>query len=488
MLKLDSSVDKTYKRKYFPGSNALTKPAGSAKTFPAGAVPSSNAIKDAISSPSQTQPPTSIAGLIDGFASWSIAVATDTVDEVAAPLPCPISTVPSEVLIEILFQAALTDFSSFGRLAQVCKRFAFLVTTEERIWQRLCYGPELGFGGMHYSWACDVVGRPLPGRAHPVTSMMTTFIPFPLSPAYPTYRHNLRYRPRIRFNGCYISTVNYVRPGASSATQVTWNTPVHIVTYYRYLRVFRDGTVISLVSTHEPAEIVHHLTKENLPFRSGDPASVGLSTAPLPGSVFQHAVRGRWRLGGCPFVTSFPQSSSSSSSTMTTTTTTTTTQVLSDHEEEHGCSRDHFIHHTDHDNDHDHDHDDHHDARHERDEESEREGNIHIQTEGVNPNYLFAMHLYLPLRTTTTTTIISSSSSSLPSSTIQRPSTTTTNDPTKSSSSTVEPGLITNSGNKKLLWRNYSGYNRLLRSWHHFNQVSDDRPFYWARVKSWSSA
>ena len=59
-----------------------------------------------------------------------------------------------------------------------------------------------------------------------------------------------RNRPRLRFGGVYISTVNYVRPGASLPNQqMTWSTPLHVVTYYRYLRFYRDGSCISLLTT-----------------------------------------------------------------------------------------------------------------------------------------------------------------------------------------------------------------------------------------------
>lgn len=100
-----------------------------------------------------------------------------------------------------------------------------------------------------------------------------------------------RQRPRIRFNGVYISTVNYTRPGASSPTQITWNSPVLIVTYYRYLRFFRNGTCISLLTVAEPADVVHHLTPENM----GDE---GKHSVHLPQAVMKDALKGRWRLSG----------------------------------------------------------------------------------------------------------------------------------------------------------------------------------------------
>lgn len=56
---------------------------------------------------------------------------------------------------------------------------------------------------------------------------------------------------------------------------------MHIVTYYRYLRFFRDGTAVSLLTTHEPSEVVAHLTRDAPTAKSG--AAKG-------------TLRGRWKL------------------------------------------------------------------------------------------------------------------------------------------------------------------------------------------------
>jgi F-box protein 9 len=117
---------------------------------------------------------------------------------------------------------------------------------------------------MHYDYQCSILGEPLLGddeghllsdRLPDELSVTTNTAPLDASlitfsllhTTYSSWRLMFHTRPRIRFSGVYISTVNYVRPGASSANQVSWNTPVHIVTYYRYLRFFRDGTVLSLL-------------------------------------------------------------------------------------------------------------------------------------------------------------------------------------------------------------------------------------------------
>ncbi|KAI9824024.1 MAG: hypothetical protein M1826_007557 [Phylliscum demangeonii] len=220
--------------------------------------------------------------------------------------PCAMATLPYEVLVEICLQLALLDLSSFASLAQVCKRLAYIFAAEEPIWRRVCCGAEIGFGAMHYRWACDISGRPLDAddsdgdvdedsRADPRSSALARRPPtylthLALTPAYASYQQTLRHRPRIRFHGCYISTVNYMRPGGGAVSQVSWNAAVLIVTYYRYLRFFRDGSVISLLTTAEPLEVVPLLTKENVPPR---PAAAGASTP----AVMACALRGRWRLG-----------------------------------------------------------------------------------------------------------------------------------------------------------------------------------------------
>lgn len=155
---------------------------------------------------------------------------------------------------------------------------------------------------MHYTFACQIDGKPLGddgegGHILDLDSDLETeeeqpspiFLPPLLVPTlYPTYRALFQRRPRIRFTGCYISTVNYSRPGQSSPTSVSWNSPIHIVTYYRYLRFFRDGTCISLLTTSEPADVVPYLHIEHMHKNHGA----------LPSAPMKDALLGRWRLTG----------------------------------------------------------------------------------------------------------------------------------------------------------------------------------------------
>jgi F-box protein 9 len=181
---------------------------------------------------------------------------------------------------------------------------AYLVATEEHIWRRVCQGSEVGFAAMHYQFQVEILGGPLeesyptPPSELPVAAPTTPPLPAvqDLTSALlhnlysSSWRQMFRLRPRIRFNGCYISTNNYIRPGQAAPSHMTWSSPIHIVTYYRYLRFFRDGSCISLLTTAEPVDVIHHLTPALMATHQHG------ANAHLPSAVMQQALRGRWRL------------------------------------------------------------------------------------------------------------------------------------------------------------------------------------------------
>ena len=378
-------------------------------------------------------------------------------------LPCPIATLPEELLAEILIHVAVQDVGSLARLALVCKRLAYVIMTEERVWKRVALGHEYGFAAMHYRYACDIYGSPLRydhgddvnsrGGGHllsisdgkeDVSSLgaaagsaskqkFDPAIYFTLSTNYPTYRHMFRLRPRIRFGGLYISTVNYSRPGAPSTSQLTWNSPVLIVTYYRYLRFYRDGTVISLLTTTDPSEVVPIFHRENIPFSqhhskhksqshqqqhhhyskshrslnsqssistsASKPASTStIVAAPAhpPAPIMKDALRGRWHLSGFRHI--FDQ----------------TDQI--DQTDAH-------LQHTD--------------------DAETQEGILYVETEGVVPKYTWNMRFAM-----------------------------------------ASAGRAAR--NNKLAWIDFRCYNRLADDWGEFG-LKNDRPFYWSRVRSYGT-
>lgn len=68
-------------------------------------------------------------------------------------------------------------------------------------------------------------------------------------------------RPFIKFKGCYISRVTYISDGQRT---ISFYAPVKLVTYFRYLRFYPDGTAIKLTTTDEPDLIIPNFNKDNI--------------------------------------------------------------------------------------------------------------------------------------------------------------------------------------------------------------------------------
>ncbi|KAL5614938.1 hypothetical protein BROUX41_005006 [Berkeleyomyces rouxiae] len=289
-FKMDSAVDKAYRQKHFPAKLKV-----SASTSQANPKPSQ-----------ETEPAVILTmdELLSSFADLQIEPAPPVIEGTPPP-PCPIASLPYEILFAILEQVAADDIGDFARLAQVCKRMAFIVATEERIWRSACLSFRFGFSGMYYAFHRTISGAlatQLPSnsataqqhheehtntrrlaRTEKVCATLLTQKPYAGS-----WRRLFRWRPRLRFNGCYISRVNYLRDGQTGPDQKTMWTPVHVVTYFRYLRFLRDGAVISLLTTEEPAVVVPVLTRVG----TGPVDQDVHSTHPL----VAHLLRGRWRM------------------------------------------------------------------------------------------------------------------------------------------------------------------------------------------------
>ncbi|KAL6234163.1 hypothetical protein BDW75DRAFT_213147, partial [Aspergillus navahoensis] len=294
--RLDAAVDKKYRNKHFASAWKKTTQAAALS-------------EPAKTAPAEQPPIVSTSELINSFASAPILPADPIIEGDPRP-PCPIAHVPSEVIVEILGHVALADPAAFARMALVCKRFAYHFAHEQHIWKRLCQESKFGFKSMHYSFACDIHGNP-----EHTLAPQTRYTPFPtntpvqLPSPLSSWSEVFHTFPRIRFTGIYISTVNYTRAGAASAySNISWNSPIHIVTYYRYLRFYPDGTVIYILTTVEPVDLVPHISKANVTAaratsRKQNPRNVpgvGSGTQePVPSvamDVLKRAQWGRWRL------------------------------------------------------------------------------------------------------------------------------------------------------------------------------------------------
>ncbi|KAJ6051773.1 uncharacterized protein N7446_006409 [Penicillium canescens] len=393
--RLDSTVDKTYRNKHYAHVWKKTNQ------------PASTTTPAAIHQPTEAETlPTS--QLIASFANLPIPQREPLIEGTPPP-PCPISTVPSEVIVEILRHVALNDPSVFGRMALVCKRLAYHFVREQHIWKRICQGKRFGFQGMHYDFACDLQGRPiytLGERYTPFPKDEPMEIPKPLS----SWSQVFQTLPRIRYTGVYISTVNYTRPGAADAYQNTsWNSPIHIVTYYRYLRFYPDGSVVSLLSSAEPVDVVPYFSKENL-VAARNPAQrkhqrrlsdhgqslLGAvdSVPPAAMNILKHALPGRWHLAS-----PIPESDTPAEAWKPHT-SSDQKPLLSD------------------------------------------ERDLIVETEGVESKYMYTMHLSL-------------------------------RSPTVSKAALAGPAPPNPSKNTKLAWKGFWSYNRLTDDWGEFTLRND---------------
>jgi len=317
--RLDDQVDQVYRSKHLPPSRFPSKSAN---------VNSSDASATVTSivhhSPHGRQRP--MPGLVESFSGAHVTPVPPPTEADPTP-PCPMASAPHEIFTEILGYLAVSDVADYARLSLVCKCLAYLVRTEERIWRRICIESRFGFTCMTPEFLCTVKWMELPRTLDDEHNLATDIDALSLLPddsrtgttasrsmvpnlstMYPTYLSNFKSRPRIRFSGVYISTVNYVRAGASSGNSLSWSLPVHLVTYYRYLRFYRDGTLISVLTSAEPHDVVPLLHKSNvsdvdrhastrhLIVQQAQSAS-GVPPSGPPGvAAMREARRGRWRM------------------------------------------------------------------------------------------------------------------------------------------------------------------------------------------------
>lgn len=312
-FRMDDAVDTLYKDKHFPRSDAKGKALAASPAAATG-----NSVATA---------PLGISDLVSSFAGLGIEPTTkpslspgEEVEDVEAREKkfSLLAAVPSELLLQILRCVALDDIASFVRLSQVCKSLCYIVATEERIWRHVC---KRSFSRQVWDWKVSVTGRPLIDERLGSGAVLEEDLEddneldddddderrvVPVDEAEllrykDSWREMFHFRPRLRYNGIYISTCNYHRQGGHSGTSLSWGTPVHIVTYYRYLRFYPDGTLLSLLTTHEPAEVVYAFSKPAL-----TPAHLGGLSATSGGgggggpsavqSWAEHVSRGRWRI------------------------------------------------------------------------------------------------------------------------------------------------------------------------------------------------
>ncbi|XP_014478982.1 PREDICTED: F-box only protein 9 isoform X1 [Dinoponera quadriceps] len=139
-----------------------------------------------------------------------------------------ISALPTEIVLYILRWVVSSDldFRSLEMFSRVCRGF-YISARDKEIWRLACvrvWGVNCG--------TCE--------------------------PKYQSWRDMYLQRPRLRYNGCYISKTSYIRDGENSF-QDRFYRPWHLVEYFRYLRFFPEGKALMLTSTDEAQSCVNSL-------------------------------------------------------------------------------------------------------------------------------------------------------------------------------------------------------------------------------------
>lgn len=169
----------------------------------------------------------------EGLADNVSEVSSDTHSEEPEGPPL-VLTLPTEVYTNVFSRL---DAESLSAAAQTCIAWR-AVAYDPQFWRRL---------------AC----RTWP--AEPLASLeRRLWTPIPPQPAYQTWRKLMIYRPRMRANGIYVQRHQYAKSRGRVVGDGTV-APVFLVTYYRFLRFFPDGTVLSLISPELPERAYRRL-------------------------------------------------------------------------------------------------------------------------------------------------------------------------------------------------------------------------------------
>jgi len=137
-----------------------------------------------------------------------------------------ISDLPIEVLNYIFKWVVTNDLDVFTleALSEVCRGF-YICARDEDIWRRICQRV--------WGYNCGSTN------------------------AYDSWRNMFIDRPHLKFHGCYISKMTYMRQGEHGLDN--FYKPFHYVEYYRFVRFFPDGQMLMLTSPEDPQGVVGKL-------------------------------------------------------------------------------------------------------------------------------------------------------------------------------------------------------------------------------------
>lgn len=197
-------------------------------------------------------------GLTIKFANLGL----DNHEEVVTKPISPLVNLHHDIWLYVFEILLITNPDSWINLSITCKKFAYIGLSSNDIWRKLCYlvyPLQVYEENQMYIESNQTVGSNIQDKDLPIPKDQLLILP-----SYKSWRHMMNERPFIKFNGCYISVINYYSEGGNTVFSNRWTNPIRIITYYRYLRFYPDGTCVKVLSTLEPFRVVPQLLKYNL--------------------------------------------------------------------------------------------------------------------------------------------------------------------------------------------------------------------------------
>lgn len=145
-----------------------------------------------------------------------------------------ISDLPLELILKIFRHVVGgdLDLASLESLGLVCRSF-YLLSKDQSLWRSVCFT----------AWGDATLDKD-------VSADRRKFLLQHID-----WRKMFFERPRVNYDGIYISRTRYIRQGDVGFQDVTYR-PFHVVRYYRYFRFFPDQRVLILTTNEEPDKIV----------------------------------------------------------------------------------------------------------------------------------------------------------------------------------------------------------------------------------------
>lgn len=144
-----------------------------------------------------------------------------------------ISDLPRELIL-LIYRYVIgqeLDLASLEAASLVCRGF-FVLSREQSLWRSVCYSV----------WNDDDEAISRIGQGE------KSKLPI-------DWRDIFINKPRVNYDGVYISRTKYIRQGDVGFQDLTYR-PFHVVRYYRYLRFLPENRVLILTTNEEPEKIV----------------------------------------------------------------------------------------------------------------------------------------------------------------------------------------------------------------------------------------